>query len=81
MTSSSHFLEGLLMQAKSSNGRSARVFEEAVEKDAELKELFEQNAMRVYTGYVEDPRCTRNAWIETCTPISTSLTSKEAAFL
>jgi ADP-ribose pyrophosphatase len=42
-------------------------FEEAVEKDVELKELFDRNAVRVYTGYVEDPRCTRNAWIETCT--------------
>jgi ADP-ribose pyrophosphatase len=42
-------------------------FEEALDHDAELERTFATQATPVYKGYADDPRVTRNAWIETCT--------------
>lgn len=40
-------------------------FEEALEEDPAMMDRFMKDAVPVYCGYVEDPRNTRNAWIET----------------
>jgi ADP-ribose pyrophosphatase len=52
-------------------------FEEAVNRDTDFEKRFLKDAARIYSGYAADPRCTRNAWIETCT-FHVHLTNEES---
>ena len=53
-------------------------FEEAIRDDDMLLKKLKSSGTRMYSGYAHDPRCTRNAWIETTT-YHAHLTWKEAS--
>lgn len=56
------------------------LFEEAVDSSSTLRDALKTRAAVVYTGPVEDPRNTNNAWIETVA-VHVHLSAEEAAAL